>query len=278
MNKKIILIISTAIFLLSTGCVNAFLEVNMTYPDPSLITNVIQNTAFSINATVYCREANCGEVNATARYNITANPDTVISTAQDVPFYTISSNPQTCGVMGVDQFCQLNWTVNATGDVGGSWKIGVLFSNDTLVEQNTTGNATISIIQCPVDFTIYWSAINFATLAPNTNKNPATGNNGNEYNISVNVDSCATDLYLRGANLTNTTMGTQIGIGNVTWSNTTNTYSESYAMTETNSLIKAGIQPVVNITTWYWMNVPPVYAGIYTGIMTIVGVINGQTP
>jgi len=125
------------------------LEVNLTYP-PIATTNVYQNTTFNVNATVTCRNADCGNVNGTVRYNASsANPDTAInSTTGATPFYNISGAIlQSCGSLFKDQSCQLNWTVNATGDLGKEYKIGTLFNSSyNSVKQNHTNNATVKIL------------------------------------------------------------------------------------------------------------------------------------
>ena len=267
-----------------SAAVGGYLEVNLTLPlDP---TNVIQNNTFTINATVYCRVGNCGNVNGTARYNFTSlNPDTPINiTPGNKPFYineTPALSMKSCPTnpLNVNEFCNLTWTVNATGDVNTDWKIGALFnSSDIEIEENHTDNVTVSIISCTVDIDAQWSSINFGLLNPSTNQNNATGNLGNEYNITVNPGSCNLDLYINGTDLTNTTLGSQISVENVTWSNTSNTYEQSFNLSSTAAVLKLNVPENVNITTWYWINVPAVYAGYYNGTVFIYGVKNGESP
>jgi hypothetical protein len=73
-------------------------------------------------------------------------------------------------------------------------------------------------------------------------------------------------------------MGTAVGVGNISWSNATNNYSESVDLASTNNAIKTNVSEKTNVTTWYWISIPPVYAGRYNGTVYITGVKNGENP
>jgi len=262
----------------------SYLEVNLTNPDPSAILNVIQNKTFNVNATIKCRDGPCGEVNGTVLYNLSSSdPDTPVNITQnDKPFY-IQESPaaamKSCGIMNSGNLCQLNWTINATGNINTDWKINVLF-NSTFVDiiDNSTDSSTITINDCTVDITAQWSSIDFGTLIPSTEENNATGNENDEYNITVNDGSCRLDLYLNGTNLTNTTYNSVIPVNNVTWSNTSNDYAESFELSYAVNVLKLNVPENTNVTTWYWINVPAVYAGYYNGTLYLWGVKNGESP
>ena len=257
-----------------------YLEVNITNPDSSLLTNVIQNYEFPVNATVVCRGGPCGEIYGTARYNFTSpNPDTPINISiGDKPFY-IKEAPanalKSCGVMYKDQACQLNWNINATGDINIPWKIGILFNSSyPEIQENNTDNATVSITPCTEDFDLAWSSISFGLLNPGEEQKYANGNENNEYNITVNPGSCSLDFYIKGTDIMNETLNSKIGVGNITWSNNSNIYLTSFNLTDTNEFIKLNVPQKTNVTTWYWINVPAVYTGYYNGTITITGVKN----
>jgi hypothetical protein len=258
-----------------------YLEVNLTIPEIDIVTNIIQNRTFLVNANVTCRGAPCSNVNGSLRYNMSSEPDTIINvTLGDKPFFVNETSPlatKTCeNPMDEDEACSLTWIVNVSGDVGTNWKMDVLFHSSALdIASNDTGNAIISIIPCAVDLTLQWASISFGELAPNTWENAAPGNVDNIYNITVNDGSCSTDLYISGTNMTNVTLSTEINVTNIRWSNKTNDYAESHNLSEINTLIMAAVAPIINITTWYWINVPPVFAGRYNGTITITGVKNG---
>jgi hypothetical protein len=71
-----------------------------------------------------------------------------------LPFYTTDENPYNkthvacLGAMGWGDWCQLNWSVNATG-ADGSWFEFFAFanSNETLVANNESGRVNLTIIQ-----------------------------------------------------------------------------------------------------------------------------------
>lgn len=257
-----------------------YLEVNLTNPDTSYTTDVIQNYTFSVNATIACKGGPCGEVTGIARYNFTSEiPDTTINISfGDRPFFiqeTPANALKSCGTMYKGQTCQLSWNVNATDNVDTYWKIGVLFNSSyPEIQENHTDNATISILSCTVDIDFALPSINFGLLDPSTGPHNTTGNPNNEYNITVKKGSCNTDLYIKGTDIENKTLNSFIGVGNVTWSNTSDDYSTSFNLTTTNELIRQKVSQNTNVTTWYWINVPPIYTGYYNGTITITGVKN----
>ena len=262
---------------------SAYLEVNLSRPNTFLISNAPQNRTFVVNATVYCRGGDCSNVNGTLLYNsTTGDPDTYINTTEgDTPFYVnespaLAAKDCPTNPLVQDEYCNLTWIINATGPIGSAWKFDVLFqSSDEAVTVNATRGANVSIISCAVDFTLQWDYVDFGEQVPNTFQNAAIGN-GVGYNIDVNGGSCATDLYVKGTNMTNSSFTTYIGTGNVTWSNVSNTYPTSANLSDIYSVIQQNVQELTTVTTWYWINVPPVYAGIYNGTITIAGVENGQ--
>jgi len=262
----------------------SWLEVSLELPDDP--TNVVQNRTFTVNATVYCRGGDCNNVYGTVRYNFTSpNPDTPVNITQgEKPFFIQEATPlsmKSCpsNPLIADEFCNITWIINATGDINTNWKVGVLFNSSNIgIQDNHTKNSTMSILSCTLDFSLKWDSIDFESLGPSTTKNAAPGNLDKKYNISVNDGSCNLDLYINGTDLTNTTLNSKISVGNLTWSNTTDDYSTSYNLSYTIVPIKIDVPQSTNVTTWYWLNVPPVYAGHYNGTIFIYGVKNGESP
>jgi hypothetical protein len=204
------------------------------------------------------------------------SPDVHISyynaTTDDLMYAKITKNPLSCDTLNKDQSCQLNWTVNATGTPISDYKIGVLFNSSySTVTKNHTNNATITIIECTESMNIGWSSIYFGNLRPNSTSNPAPGNLNNIYNIT-NTGTCTLKIWIKGTHIQNTSLPYPniIGVSNFTWSNTTNDYNSGYAMTQSYDLLNSSLTPTIkNITTYYWLRVPPVYAGNYTGTLYI---------
>lgn len=67
--------------------------------------------------------------------------------AEDLKYAVwLGENLQSCGILNVGEFCQLNWTVEVTGDMGAVWAIDVNVSSDVFeVESNDTDDAIIVI-------------------------------------------------------------------------------------------------------------------------------------
>jgi hypothetical protein len=259
------------------------LEVLLIEPSAILPNNVVQNYTFLVNATIFCKNAPCGNVNGTIMYNLSSiYPDTSINeTYGDKPFF-INEIPayamKSCPTNPLDsgEFCNLTWIINAAGDINTDWKIGVLFNSSFLdVQPNNTLNSTISILPCTVDINSAWSYIHFGNpdLNPNTYNNSAPGNTGNEYNISIKPGSCNTNLFISGTDLINSTYNSIIKVGNLSWSNISSDIKDGFfSLSESNSIIKLNVPQDTNVTTWYWLNVPPVYSGAYNGTIYITGV------
>jgi len=270
---------------LADGALNDYctarLDASLVNPDPSKTKNIIQNKTFNINATVYCRDSDCGNVYGTVMYNISSiNPNTPVNTTMgDKPFYVNETPPsqaiKACpsNPLTKDEFCNITWIINATGDTGSNWKIGVFFNSSfSNCLSNYTENANISILGCTIDFTI-WSSINFGPLNPGANNRSAFGNTNKLYNITNNLGSCDTDFYIKGSDLENITYNSLIKVGNISWSNISSEIDDGYyVLSATDAIIGLKVPESTNVTTYYWLNVPPVYAGYYNGTVNITGV------
>ncbi len=260
--------------------VTPYLEVTLINPPSSY--SAPQNQTFAVNASVYCRGGECGTVNGTAMYNSTTSGiDTLIPTSATTPFHaTEGDQPQTCGAMEADEFCQLNWTVNATGDEGTVWEIGVNFSSTvSSVADNTTANSTVTITVCTVDISLGWDALDFGSVDPDSlkNANPYSGNANNLTNIT-NSGTCTLEIWIKGTYLENKTYPIHtIGVGNISWGNESLghiSYNDAVIkenMTTSYALVNSSLAQNLNVTTYYWLEVPAVYKGIYNGSITICG-------
>jgi hypothetical protein len=258
-----------------------YLEVELISPDPLVTTNIPQNNTFLVNATILCKSGPCGNVYGTVRYNLTSPyPDTPINTSEgDRPFYVQeppypSQALKACPTNPLDanEFCNLTWTVNATGDIDTSWKVGVLFNSSySEIQWNHTRNATVSITSCTEEISLAWTSIDFGLLTPSTNYNSAPYNNQNFYNIT-NRGTCILNLWIKGIDLQNTTYNSIIKVGNLSWSNYSSSYTEFHEnMTYSYVLLDLSLPSGENLTTYYWLSVPPVYAGYYKGSVYICG-------
>jgi len=262
-----------------------YLEVELIDP---LDKNVGQNSTFLINATVYCRDGYCGNVSGDARHNVSGiYPDTNISTTiDDEPFYIMDlPNPVnncTNNPLNEDDYCNITWIVNATGEKGSVHAVGVeIVSNHSFMLSNQTDNATITIVSCIVDITLNWDTMDFGNLEPGKVANAAPGNSGDDYNITINpITTCPIDLYINSTELEHETeVGYKIPAWNITFSNTTNDFSSGYNLTGIWNIINLTMLPGMNMTTYYWINTPySITAGEYNGTITIEGVEYGTSP
>ena len=264
---------------------NTTLEVELIEPSTVFTTNIIRNTQFIVNATVICAEGNCGNVFATVRYNKTSSdPDTAIDITYGAePFFIDEASPlstKSCvtNPLSENEYCNISWIVNATDPDFNLWKLDVNFSSDSgWTTLNTTLSSEISVVPCVVDLTVNWEYINFSNpLMPNTYENPALGNNDDLYNITINDGSCDTDLYIKGTDMEGYKTKHILSVGNFTWSNSSNLYTTSYNLTKTYMPLKFNVSSLTNITMWYWINIPPIFADNYNGTIYIQGVVNGS--
>ena len=277
---------ASEIYSYTVTTVAGYLEVILHFPPLSYA--ISQNHTFWVNATVTCKQGNCGEVNGIIRYNSSSPlPDKPINTTQGAkPFYIVDSwnnslntgitNQISCGSLSQEQTCTLSWLVNATGATNSYWKIGVLFNSSlTEVQANHTANSTIYIIECMESLSLAWTSIDFGQLIPDTpaSFNPAPGNANKLYNIT-NTGTCNLKLWIKGTDLQNATLNSVIKVGNLTWSNYSSVYDPSYiySLDYSYTLLSSSLlAPNSNLTTYYWLAVPPVYPGKYEGTITICG-------
>lgn len=283
-------LLAAAFFLLFTPAAHAqYLEVNLTEPDPAFELSVAQNGTFLVNATVYCRDLvlGCGDVNGTLFYNSSSSlPDIEVNETGGLPFYIYDSPAASmlaCPSNPLDpgEFCNVTWTVNATGAQGSAWKLGALFNSSLspVVADNHTDNVTVTIASCAVDFDVHWASIDFGESNPSTENISAPGNAGDEYNLTVNVGSCAADFYINSTDLRNITYSTNVSASNVSWSNVSSDIDAGFfRMSQTPRIFAGDVGFGTNVTTWYWLTVPPAFAGIYNATIFIMGVVKDSGP
>jgi hypothetical protein len=247
-------------------------------------THVIQNTTFAVNSTVTCIGGFCGNISSRLRYNNSAaNPDTDVSTTPATPFHIVQSgsNPENCtqNPLDADEWCNVTWTVNATGDIGDVYKLGTLFeSNESWVSDNHTTNSSVKIVSCLVDITLQWNRIVFTEQWPG-GVAIAEGNDAMLYNTTIEpATTCDVSLFIKSTNFTHNESNYQISKQNVTFNNVSNDYATSYNMTGNWDVLRTPISPNNNQTTYFWLNVPAKPHGAYTGNLTILSVEQGVLP
>jgi len=234
---------------------------------------------FVVNATVTCRDDNCGSVSAALRYNYTsADPDQNIPTSYTPthPFFTDDgTNPRIClSDLNIDENCTVSWRVNSSGVLNSIWKIDAYFTADN-ADPNATTNTTIEIGRVLV-MDVTFDTINFGSLDPNTNGSAAPGNPTDAYKIVVDANSndISGGIWKRGTDLTNTSSPDVIGVTNITICtinnyiacNSGNRINTTYTILQNQNYVNSG----TNVTSYLWIDIPPgIYAGQYSGTIYI---------
>jgi hypothetical protein len=126
---------------------------NVTLVTPLQPTSMLRYRLLNISARVAClggAGVTCNGITGTLYENSTAvYPNTIVSTtAGDVPFFSIVSNPQTCPDLALNDVCTLNWTVNATTNFTTNWLLNVTFVSPPgmpPLPQNSTSNILVTI-------------------------------------------------------------------------------------------------------------------------------------
>lgn len=257
---------------------NVYLEVELVLPPGN--TFVERYTLFDVNATVYCRGGSCSDVNGTAMYNSTeALPNTPVNTTYDEEPFFVNETPayaqKTCGdnPLSENEWCNLTWKVNATGALGTGWEFGVKFnSTDADIDDNHTDNVTLTIVSCLEEMTIHFSEISFGTLYPSTQGNVASENENNYYNIT-NTGTCTSNIWIKSTNILKVPEAEDhIGYSNISFNNMTDDFGSSFRIgddySSDNSTYKRSVSADENATGYFFIDVPIVYSGDYSGNIT----------
>ena len=240
-----------------------------------------QNQSFVSRVNVTCvgeAGAVCGTVNGSIRYNASSdNPDTLLQGGNifAAPFYTIEPNPQTCGELNVgDNPCNLSFIVNATGDIGESYKLDVNFTSDVSYTASNNTNFTIIRIVSPILSIILSDDlmnINFgSSLNPGTLDNPAVYNPENAYNLTCVHMGGNCNISIKG----NSDLAyniNKIGIGNISWNWINNNDSQN-PLSLTYNVINSSLANLATQFIYFWLDVPATQvAGDYQSNFTIYG-------
>ena len=248
--------------------------IDATLNTPPDDTVVPKDRNFTINATVWCFEDDCGVVSGTARYNNTgAAPDTAIPVGSGMPFYIHDGpNPKSCGTMDEGDNCTLTWVVNSTGTLQDKYEIDVEFTS-TSPANNETLDSTVQIGKVLL-LSLQFSLIDFGVGNPNEYLS-AVGNAGNLYNATLDLNSNDADggLWIKGANLTNILQPDyNVSTDTIDWNATTHATVEELESDwfSVQSTMNSG----TNTTFYWWMTVPnSTAADQYIG--TIYFMVNG---
>ena len=139
---------------------------------------------FALNGTVECLNGDCGDITLTPRRN---DSNGQIEFTGEV-FELQASEFTGCNDLLEDEVCNVNWTVNATGDTDTSHKIDFLAeSSYSEVSSDSTTNSEVTIRDILL-IDLDWNTVDFGLLDPGEQDRPAE-NNSAGYNLTVEEES-----------------------------------------------------------------------------------------
>lgn len=146
-----------------------------------------KDKTFDFNATVTCRDSDCGEVQAVSRYNESAdNPDTEISSFSGEPFHTEDENERVCGTLARGESCNLSFNVNATGEEENTYSLDVEMNSDNS-EINQTEPIEIEINTILI-LNVEYEEVDFGRGGPGENLE-GSRNAEDHYKVSLDENS-----------------------------------------------------------------------------------------
>jgi hypothetical protein len=253
---------------------------NTTLINPTSSNSQPVNQTFVLTANMSCIgdvDAICGIVNATVKYNATSseiNTTIVGNNVFTTPFYILEANPKTCGALNATMpACTLNWTINATGNIGSSYQLNVnSTSNATQVASTNSSATTISIISAgTLSITLSDALANvlFGTqLNPGSQNNSALNNTDNIYNITCSNPSGICNISIKGNDNLVSGINT-LGTSNISW-NLQNSLLNKFQLKQQYSVINASLPNLASQSIYFWLDVPDqTVAGNYIGNFTI---------
>lgn len=251
-------------------------RISVEFLNPPNNTIVTQNKTFNLTANITCNNGDCGNVEATPRYNTTEGQE-IISSTVSKPFDILEPEVKTCSLSS-GQECSIGWLTNSTGDQDSYHLLDVNSSSSTYTEipQNTSEKNLVEI-SVPINFDLSWETIDFGSLNPGADNQSAQGNQGMQYNITVAEDSRPIDnLWIKGEDLVSTKDSSYfIGIGNMSYS-LQNDVSTEKPISNTYQKVKSNLNPGDILPTFYWLDVPfGMTEGGYNGTITFKANITG---
>jgi len=247
-----------------------FLNVDIDQPVDD--TTLPADRTFTLNGTLSCDEGECGEVESAPRYNESDAPDTVIPEESGEPFHTEDGNTEEC-VLGHEEECDLEWSVNATGETESYHLLDIESSSEFEDIEDESSDEREVQINLVIMMDLEWDVVDFGLLDPGEENRSALGNEDEIYNITVGEDANAIDdLWVKSTDLQSEEDDSySIEAGNISQSfeNDPDNLSTSDRLTNTYRSIKSDISPGTVLTSYFWIDVPQgIIRGEYSGTMS----------
>jgi len=250
-------------------------------PDPAFITVTHQfrldnvagthtirgNVIYQSNPTACTNGAQYSD-NDDVSIQVSPGKGIISTTTGATPFYTTSSQPQTCLNMKANDTCNLTWQVNATGALG-LYKFFGIFNSNLPIPQVESEKVNITIVEQAesISITFEGGEIAFGEVAPGIEAS-ALNSHGLLVESNANVD-----VYQKGTNFT--TVSNSFSITNMKWAETSGgtkiPLSNNYSLILDNKLQG-------NYSMYYWLSIPPGQAADtnYLSDITITAVKDGD--
>jgi hypothetical protein len=242
--------------------------INATLLDPLNDSIVKKDALFELNSSFECVSGECGNVEATPRFNSTSVADTVMPLDTGTPFNVEESRRKSCGLLGPTETCYLDWSVNATGAEDSAHLLDVNASSSLEgVQANDSVDTTVTI-DLAVVASLRYDTVDFGSLEPGETDRPAAGNTGLLHNLTVFGNSVDVgSVEVNASDLESTGFDYSIGSGNITVSTQDDPSTGTSLGGGFNALPGVStVQPGSNLTHFFFLNVPSGIAkGDYTG-------------
>jgi hypothetical protein len=243
---------------------------------PAGSSNQPQNQTFNSRVNVTCdgeSGAVCGLVSATIRYNSSGfMPDTNLPTSSSSPFYVTGTNPYNCGVMSRGDVCVVEFSVNATGEIGRRYNLDVsAISNVSSISSNITDYFTLKVVYPILSIVISNELANIdfgASLNPGTQNNPAINNTNDAYNAQCNHPGGFCNLSIRGEAPLKSGINV-LDYGNVSWG-VINDAGFKNSLSNYLTVLNSTLPHLAVQKIYFWVDIPShLVAGDYRGNFTL---------
>lgn len=246
-------------------------DINVSIVRPPNNTVLQRNNTFTVTGESECLQGMCGKVKLSTLYNASEATSSLIPEGSGTPFYIEGVNSDTCStnLYGSDT-CRVNFTVNATGDVGSEHELKINGSSNISSVNQAESEGSLVEIKSSIIMDISWDTVSFGPVDPGAEDVAAIGNSKKSYNITVSEDSREIDnLYIKGSELvsqvnSNYTIKPQ---------NLTHSFVEdpSTGINLSNGFqkVKSGISPGKELQNFFFMDAPfGLTTGEYRGSIT----------
>jgi hypothetical protein len=247
--------------------VNASVSGNLTQPKEGAV--LAQNKTFDANVTIKCSNGDCGDVNASLRYNSSGlEPDTTVPEASGEPFHTVGSNKKSCD-LNQGENCTVSFDVKASGQQNEAYALDSILESDN-AQTNDTENVNVTIDVVLIT-SFNYSEVNFDSTPPDETV-AAPGNTAGNYSFSLSENSNDADgVWIKMTNLSQVDGSYEIRPKYTKWSlKPPCSLSGAYNMTRGYSEVVDTLNAGESITQCYWQEIPfAKRSGNYLGTMSI---------